>query len=67
LQQCKEYHAGAVFWSPRKIREVQAHETVLQQQQEHEDKVAKANRNELQAAAKLLKEQEREQRKCVIR
>jgi flagellar biosynthesis GTPase FlhF len=65
LQQCKEYHAGAVFWSPRKIREVQAHETVLQQQ-EHEDKVAKANRNELQAAAKLLKEQEKEEC-CVAR
>jgi hypothetical protein len=65
LQQCKEYHAGAVFWSPRKIREAQAHETVLQQR-EHEDKLAKANRNELQAVAKLFKEQEKEEC-CVAR
>jgi hypothetical protein len=65
LQQHKEYHAGAVFWSPCKIREAQARETVLQQQ-EHEDKLAKANRNELQAAVKLLKEQEKEDR-CVAR
>jgi hypothetical protein len=59
LQQRKEYHAGAVFWSPCKIREARACEAVLQQQ-EHEDKLAKANRKELQAAAKLLKEQEKE-------
>ena len=28
LQQCKEYHGGAVFWSPRKVREALYRESV---------------------------------------
>jgi hypothetical protein len=62
LQHCKEYHSGAVFWSPRRIREARAREAV-KQQEEHEEQLAKANRKELQAAAKLLQEKEAEERR----
>jgi hypothetical protein len=62
LQQREEYHGGAVFWSPRKLREARAREAVVQHQ-EHEEQLAKANRKELQAAAKLLREQEAEERR----
>lgn len=34
LQQRQEYHGGAVFWSPRKIREAQARERVREQEEE---------------------------------
>jgi hypothetical protein len=36
LQQYKEYHGGAVFWSPRKMREAQAHEATNKQLAEEE-------------------------------
>ncbi|KAI1669638.1 DDE-1 domain containing protein [Pyrenophora tritici-repentis] len=62
LQQRQEYHSGAVFWSPRKIREARARERV-KQQEEHEQQLAKANKKELQAAAKLLRHQEAEERR----
>ena len=62
LQQRQEYHGGAVFWSPRKIREARARE-IVKQQEEHKEQLAKANRKELQAAAKLLREQEAEERR----
>jgi hypothetical protein len=62
LQQREEYHGGAVFWSPRKLREARAREAVVQHQ-EHEEQLAKANRKELRAAAKLLREQEAEERR----
>lgn len=55
LQQRQEYHSGAVFWSPRKIREARARERV-EQQEEHEQQLAKANKKVLQAAAKLLRQ-----------
>jgi hypothetical protein len=61
LQQHEEYHGGAVFWSPRKIREACARE-VVKQQEEHEEQLAKANKKELQAASKLLQEKEAEER-----
>jgi hypothetical protein len=34
LQQCEEYHEGAVFYSPRKIREAQFGELTKQQEDE---------------------------------
>ena len=34
LQQRKEYHGGAVFWSPRKLREARTRETVKQREAE---------------------------------
>jgi hypothetical protein len=36
LQQRKKYHGGAVLWSPRKIREARARETVRQREEEQE-------------------------------
>jgi len=62
LQQRQEYHGGAVFWSPRKIREARARDRV-KQQEEHKQQLAKANKKERQAAAKLLREQEAEERR----
>jgi hypothetical protein len=62
LHRKESYHGGATFWSPRKMREVRAREVEKQQQEEAEIAV-KANRKELQAAAKLLKEQEKEERR----
>ncbi|KAF1952888.1 hypothetical protein CC80DRAFT_368901, partial [Byssothecium circinans] len=62
LQQREEYHGGAVFWSPRKIREARARETV-KQREEHEEQLAKANRKELAAAAKLYREQQAQERR----
>ncbi|KAL7780618.1 hypothetical protein CFE70_010643 [Pyrenophora teres f. teres 0-1] len=34
LQQRQEYHGGAVFWSPRKIREAHTREAVQQREDE---------------------------------
>jgi hypothetical protein len=57
LQRENLYHGSATFWSPRKIRQARAHELEKQQQEEAEI-AARASRKELQAAAKLLKEQQ---------
>ena len=62
MQQREEYYAGAVFWSPRKLREARARDAV-KEREAHEEKLAKASRKELQAAAKLLREQEAEERR----
>jgi hypothetical protein len=50
LQQREEYHSGSVFWSPRKVREAQARESV-RQQDEYEQKLQKARDGELKEAA----------------
>jgi hypothetical protein len=60
LQREDSCHGGATFWSPRKICQAQARETEEQQLEEAEA-AAKATRKELQAAAKLLKEQQKEE------
>jgi hypothetical protein len=60
LRRKESYHGGATFWSPRKMREARAREVEKQQQEEAEIAI-KANRKELQAAAKLLKEQEKKE------
>jgi membrane protein involved in colicin uptake len=73
LQQCQEYHGGAVFWSPRKVRDARARESVKQREDEAE-KLREAETKELKAAASLyrrnmaeearaLREQAKEQRK----
>ncbi|KAF2831088.1 hypothetical protein CC86DRAFT_378003 [Ophiobolus disseminans] len=56
LQQREEYHSGAMFWLPQKVREAHACEAVKEQEQ-HQEMLAKANRKELRLAAKLYKEQ----------
>jgi hypothetical protein len=63
LQRKEEYHSGATFWSPSKFERACEHE-VEKQHQEEQERLAKSNKKELQAAAKLLREQEKEER-CV--
>ncbi|KAF2819144.1 hypothetical protein CC86DRAFT_239679, partial [Ophiobolus disseminans] len=36
LQQREEYHSGAIFWSPQKVREARAREAVKEQEQHQE-------------------------------
>lgn len=55
VQQQEEYYGGAVFYSPRKIREARYREKVLQQKKEAEE-LAKAETKELKAAARLYKQ-----------
>ena len=55
LQQRKEYHGGAVFYSPRKVREARARERVRQQEKEA-NKLKKAEISELRHANKLYKD-----------
>jgi hypothetical protein len=62
LQQREEYHGGAVLWSSRKVREANVRWDV-KDQEEHQEKLAKANRKELREAAKLQKEIEKEERR----
>ena len=64
LQQRKEYHGGAVFWSPSKLREAQARERVKQQEEEAE-KLQKAQTRELKAAAALYKKKMAEEAKAL--
>jgi hypothetical protein len=52
LQQRKEYHGGAVFWSPRKLREARYRESVREEQKKQEQ-LQKAKDKDLKAAAKL--------------
>jgi hypothetical protein len=52
LQQRKEYHGGATFWSPRKLRESRARE-VVEQREKEELELQKANTKELKAASAL--------------
>lgn len=62
LQQRQEYHGGAVFWSPRKIREARVREEI-RVRDEAEEKLQKAKTKELKEAAQLLKKREAEQRR----
>ncbi len=55
LQQREEYHSGAVFWSPRKIREARYRERV-QQQLKQDEELQKAETKELKEAARLYKQ-----------
>jgi hypothetical protein len=42
LQKRKEYWSGAVFWSPRKLREAKVQDAV-EQQEEEQEKLRKAD------------------------
>jgi hypothetical protein len=55
LKQRQEYHGGAVFWSPRKVREARAREAV-REQLEKEERRPKAEAKDLKAAATLFKQ-----------
>lgn len=54
LQQRKEYHGGAMFWSPVKIREANAREAV-KHREDKEMKVQKADLKALKESNKLYK------------
>jgi hypothetical protein len=62
LQHEESYHGGATFWSPSKFERARERETEKQQRDEAEA-AAKSSKRELQAAAKLLREQEKEERR----
>jgi hypothetical protein len=54
LQQHKEFHSAAVFWSPGHIREARARNTVKQHKKE-EEKLKKSNMHKLKEANELYK------------
>ncbi|KAF1934931.1 hypothetical protein EJ02DRAFT_362622 [Clathrospora elynae] len=62
LQQRQEYHGGATFWTPRKVREARYRETVRQQDKE-QGQLRKAETKELQQAARLYKQKIVEERR----
>jgi len=62
LQQRQEYHGGAVFWSPRKVREARARQSV-KVQEEKEQQLQKDETAELRKAAKLYKEKIAEEKR----
>ncbi|KAI1521984.1 hypothetical protein PtrSN001C_012020, partial [Pyrenophora tritici-repentis] len=62
LQQRQEYHAGSVFWSPRKLREAQAREAV-RERDEMEEKLQKAQAKKQRKEAQLQRQVELEQRR----
>jgi hypothetical protein len=57
LQQRKEFHGGAMFWSPRKVREANARKQV-KQRDAAEEMLQKSRSKELKAAASLYKKQQ---------
>jgi hypothetical protein len=64
LQQRKEYHGGAVFWSPRKIREARVRQSI-REQEEKEHQLQKAETAELKKAAKLYQEKIQQEKRAV--
>jgi hypothetical protein len=56
LQQRKEFHGSAMFWSPRKVREANAHKQV-KQRDTAEEMLQKSRCKKLKAAASLYKKQ----------
>ncbi|KAF1828830.1 hypothetical protein BDW02DRAFT_511381, partial [Decorospora gaudefroyi] len=57
LQQRKEYHGGAIFWSPRMLREARAREAVKKDDAEQQ-LLQKTRDRDLKAAATLYKKQQ---------
>ena len=55
LQQREEYHGGAVFWSPRKVREARARQ-VVKEREEKELQLQKSERIKQRKANKVYKE-----------
>ena len=62
LQQRKEYHGGAVFWSPKKVREARVRQEVKEREVE-ESQLQKAQTKEIKASAKLYKLQIAEEKR----
>jgi hypothetical protein len=62
LQQRQEYHGGAVFWSPRKVREARAREAI-RQRNEIEKKLQKAWAKKEREEAQLQRQIEVELRR----
>jgi hypothetical protein len=62
LQQRQEYHGGAVFWSPRKMREARAREAV-QEQDEIEEKLQRARAKKQREEAQLQRQVELEEKR----
>jgi hypothetical protein len=62
LQQREEYHGGAVFWSPCKIREARVCDQV-KIREDKELKLQKSKTKELKAEASLYKKMEKEKAK----
>jgi hypothetical protein len=62
LQQRQEYHGGAVFWSPRKVREARAREAV-RERDEIEEKLQKAQAKKEKGDARLRRQIELEERR----
>jgi hypothetical protein len=62
LNNPEEYHGGAVFWSPRKVRQARDDEAVRQQQQQ-ELQLQKAERSHLKEQARLYRLQQAEERR----
>ncbi|EMD96351.1 hypothetical protein COCHEDRAFT_1201153 [Bipolaris maydis C5] len=59
----QEYHGGAVFWSPRKIREAQAREAV-RKRDEVEQKLQKAQDKQQRKELQLQRQVELEQKRA---
>jgi hypothetical protein len=62
LQQRQEYYGGAVFWSPRKIREARARQVVIERK-ERDLQLQKEERARVGAANKALKHQPAEEKR----
>ncbi|KAF7573981.1 hypothetical protein PtrM4_056040 [Pyrenophora tritici-repentis] len=62
LNNPQEYNGGAVFWSPRKVRQARDDEMVRRRQQ-HELQLQKAERSELKKQARLLKLQKAQEKR----
>lgn len=62
LQQREEYHGGAVFWSPRKVREARARQTI-KERGEKEEQHQKSQRKEQQRLKKERKEREKQEKR----
>nr|BBG74263.1 putative pogo transposable element [Alternaria alternata] len=54
LQKCKKHYGGAVFWSPRKLREARHRESV-RRDEARQPKLQKARDKDLKAAVKIYK------------
>jgi hypothetical protein len=65
LQQRKEYHSGAVFWSPSKVRKAVVPDRVKEQEEDVE-KLQKAEMRQLREASALYKKKkwQRKQKRC---
>ncbi|KAI1670085.1 Pogo transposable element [Pyrenophora tritici-repentis] len=62
LNKPQEYHGGAVFWSPRRVRQARDDEAARQQQQQLK-KIQKAERAQLKEQSRLYKLQVAEEKR----